>query len=115
VGKSAFAGSGHHMQKTFYPQINADEHRYFFAFACGEATNKTFLSVFICGQYSFRCLISSVGQSLPDKRWFNQQVNGGQCSPYRDTQIYFHRKNKSQNLSSKMRRLYDVFPAAIIE
>jgi hypothetical protein len=35
----------------FNPQMNADKHRYFLAFACGEANNKHFylcLSVFIC-------------------------------------------------------------------
>jgi len=46
----------------------------FFAFACGEAKNKTLLSVFICGQYVF----SLRALRLCEK---NKLLQGGHCPP----------------------------------
>ncbi len=42
------ARSGHTNKNNFFPQMNADKHRCFLAFACGEANKKRFKLLNIC-------------------------------------------------------------------
>ena len=45
--------------RNIFPQMNADKHRCFLAFAYGEANNKCFylcLSAFICGKNAFQAM-----------------------------------------------------------